>query len=54
MKRINRWRKLKSLGCIKYKNGRAYIDDNKLDNALGNIDHFWKYYEEKRQTKSEY
>ena len=37
---MNRYRKLKRLGCIKYKNGKSYIDKKKLDEVTGYIPSF--------------
>lgn len=35
MKKINRSRLLKRMGCVQYKNGKSYIDKKKLDLVTG-------------------
>ena len=39
---MNRWRKLKRLGCIKSKNGKLCIDKKELDRVTGYIPTFSK------------
>jgi len=36
---MNRWRKLKRLGCVKSIYGKLIIDKNKLDKVLGVINY---------------